>query len=120
MAVLWPYPEDAFHYSARVDREDADQSVADGVTARLLGHDGTGDQPIKVTVQNRVAILTGAVDSLDVAILAGDPERASQAARHHLGFVQTTLKNLHENEARQRRSTRLPDDDTDITRDENR
>lgn len=72
MAVLWPYPEDAFHYSARVDREDADQSVADGVTARLLGHDGTGDQPIKVTVQNRVAILTGAVDSLDVAILAGD------------------------------------------------
>jgi len=66
------------------------------------------------------ARLTEQHEALLLAILAGDPERASQAARHHLGFVQTTLKNLHENEARQRRSTRLPDDDTDITRDENR
>lgn len=76
MAVLWPHPEDAFFHRARAggraEREDVDQSVADGVVARLLGDDRTGDQHIQVDVQNRVAILSGAVDSLDVVILAGD------------------------------------------------
>lgn len=76
MAVLWPYPEDAFFHRAQpghpVEREDVDQAVAEGVVARLLGHDLTGDQHIEVDVQNRVAILTGLVDSLDVVILAGD------------------------------------------------
>jgi osmotically-inducible protein OsmY len=76
MAVVWPYPEDAFFYRAEpgrpVEGEDVDQTVAEGVVARLLGHDGTGEQHIKVEVQNRVAILTGSVDSLDVVILAGD------------------------------------------------
>ncbi|WP_336754771.1 transcriptional regulator LldR [Pantoea sp. USHLN298] len=43
------------------------------------------------------------------AILAGDAEGARQAAMQHLGFVHTTMKNLHEDEARQARITRLPD-----------
>ncbi|MGN9913431.1 BON domain-containing protein [Phytohabitans sp. LJ34] len=76
MAVLWPYPEDAFFYRAQpgrsVDREDVDQAVAEGVLARLLGHDVTGDQPIHVDVQNRVAVLTGSVDSSEMIGMAGD------------------------------------------------
>lgn len=42
------------------------------------------------------------------AILAGDAEAARQAAMQHLGFVHTTMKGLHEDEARQARITRLP------------
>ncbi|MEG3110026.1 transcriptional regulator LldR [Pantoea sp. T14] len=42
------------------------------------------------------------------AILAGDAEAAQQAAMQHLGFVHTTMKGLHEDEARQARITRLP------------
>jgi len=72
------------------------------------------------TVPTIFAHLTEQHEELLLAILAGDAERASQAAKSHLGFVQTTLKTLHENEARQQRSTRLPDDDTDVTREENR
>lgn len=76
MAVLWPYPDDAFFYRAQparpAERDDVDQAIAEGVVARLLGHDRTGEHHIEVEVQNRVAILTGSVDSLDVAILAGD------------------------------------------------
>ncbi|MFC0531714.1 BON domain-containing protein [Phytohabitans kaempferiae] len=76
MAVLWPYPEDAFFHGAQPGRPsgraEADQRVAEGVMARLLGHDRTGDQRIEVDVQNRVAILSGSVDSLEVVIIAGD------------------------------------------------
>lgn len=76
MAVVWPYPDDAFFYRAQPSRpvecDDVDQAIAEGVMARLLGHDVTGDQRIEVVVQNRVAILTGVVDSLEVVILAGD------------------------------------------------
>lgn len=42
------------------------------------------------------------------AILAGDAEAARQAAMQHLAFVHTTMKGLHEDEARQARITRLP------------
>lgn len=42
------------------------------------------------------------------AILVGDAEAARQAAMQHLGFVHTTMKGLHEDEARQARITRLP------------
>ncbi len=42
------------------------------------------------------------------AILAGDAEAARLAAMQHLGFVHTTIKSLHEDEARQARITRLP------------
>ncbi len=42
------------------------------------------------------------------AVMAGDAEGARQAAMDHLGFVHTTLKTLHEDEARQARITRLP------------
>lgn len=66
------------------------------------------------------ARLTDQHEAILLAILAGDAERAGQAARQHLGFVQTTLKDLHENEARRRRSSRLPDDDSPATREENR
>ncbi|MTD27678.1 transcriptional regulator LldR [Erwinia sorbitola] len=72
------------------------------------------------TVPTIFARLTEQHEELLLAILAGDPQRASCAARDHMGFVLTTLKTLHENEARQQRSTRLPDEDTDITREENR
>lgn len=71
------------------------------------------------TVPTIFAHLTDQHEELLLAILAGDPERASHAAKHHLGFVLTTLKTLHENEARQQRSTRLPDDDSDVIREEN-
>ena len=46
------------------------------------------------------------------AILAGEAEAARRAAMDHLGFVHATLKSLHEDEARQARSTRLPGNDT--------
>ncbi|CAM3449148.1 transcriptional regulator LldR [Rouxiella silvae] len=42
------------------------------------------------------------------AILAGEAEKARQAAMEHIGFVHTTIKTLHEDEARQARITRLP------------
>ena len=42
------------------------------------------------------------------AILGGDAEAARLAAMQHLGFVHTTIKSLHEDEARQARITRLP------------
>ena len=47
------------------------------------------------------------------AIIAGDAEAARQAAMDHLGFVHTTLKALHEDEARQARITRLPGENYD-------
>ena len=56
-------------------------------------------------------------EELLLAILAHDPERARKAAQHHLGFVHTTLKTLHEDKARQQRSTRLPDQQHDVTKD---
>ncbi|QDY41134.1 transcriptional regulator LldR [Candidatus Pantoea soli] len=42
------------------------------------------------------------------AVMAGDAGAARQAAMDHLGFVHTTMKMLHEDEARQARITRLP------------
>ncbi|WP_034456860.1 transcriptional regulator LldR [Buttiauxella noackiae] len=71
------------------------------------------------TVPAIFAGLTEQHNELLQAILAGDPERARLAAKTHLGFVHTTIKTLHEDEARQARITRLPDEDTDVTRDEN-
>ncbi|HHQ6604185.1 TPA: transcriptional regulator LldR [Serratia fonticola] len=56
--------------------------------------------------------LTEQHEELLLAILAGDPERAGKAAKSHLGFVHSTIKNLHEDEARQARITRLPDDNS--------
>ncbi|WP_312758340.1 transcriptional regulator LldR [Pantoea brenneri] len=55
------------------------------------------------------ARLTEQHQALLDAILTGDAEGARQAAMQHLGFVHTTMKNLHEDEARQARITRLPD-----------
>ncbi|WAT01751.1 transcriptional regulator LldR [Rouxiella chamberiensis] len=46
--------------------------------------------------------------SLLHAILEGDAERARQSAMEHIGFVHSTIKTLHEDEARQARITRLP------------
>ncbi|BDH46722.1 transcriptional regulator LldR [Salmonella enterica subsp. enterica serovar Choleraesuis] len=43
------------------------------------------------------------------AILDGEPELARSAVMHHLGFVHSTIKNLNEDDARQARVTRLPD-----------
>ncbi|MEZ3499668.1 transcriptional regulator LldR [Pantoea sp. KPR_PJ] len=42
------------------------------------------------------------------ALLGGEAEEARRAVMDHLSFVHTTLKSLHEDEARQARSTRLP------------
>lgn len=50
------------------------------------------------------------------AITTGDAEGARQAMMAHLGFVHTTIKRFDEDLARQARSTRLPDDHTDISR----
>jgi len=71
------------------------------------------------TVPAIFAGLTEQHNELLQAILAGDPARARLAAKKHLGFVHTTIKNLHEDEARQARISRLPDEDTDVIRDEN-
>ncbi|NIY47484.1 transcriptional regulator LldR [Cedecea colo] len=71
------------------------------------------------TVPSIFAGLTEQHNELLQAILAGDPERARRAAKAHLGFVHTTIKTLHEDEARQARITRLPDEDTDVTREHN-
>ena len=43
------------------------------------------------------------------AIVAGDAERARNATIHHLEFVDATMRNLHEEEARRARSMRIPD-----------
>ncbi|WP_276738494.1 transcriptional regulator LldR [Pantoea septica] len=43
------------------------------------------------------------------AIIAGDAERARSATIHHLEFVDATMRNLHEEEARRARSLRIPD-----------
>ncbi|AHG19632.1 transcriptional regulator [Chania multitudinisentens RB-25] len=64
------------------------------------------------TVPVIFACLTEQHGALLQAILAGDPERAGRAAKNHLGFVHSTIKNLHEDEARQARITRLPDEDS--------
>jgi len=69
------------------------------------------------TVPAIFAQLTEQHEELLLAILANDPERARKAAQHHLGFVHTTLKTLHEDEARQQRSIRLPDQQHDVTED---
>lgn len=42
------------------------------------------------------------------AIMAGDPERARNAALTHLEFVHSALRTLDENEARRARASRLP------------
>ncbi|RPE03864.1 transcriptional regulator LldR [Candidatus Pantoea deserta] len=56
------------------------------------------------------ARLTGQHQHLLEAILAGDADEARRAAMEHLSFVHATLKSLHEDEARQARSARLPGD----------
>lgn len=71
------------------------------------------------TVPAIFAGLTEQHSELLQAILAGDAERARRAAKTHLGFVHTTIKTLHEDEARQARITRLPGDETDVQREEN-
>jgi GntR family L-lactate dehydrogenase operon transcriptional regulator len=71
------------------------------------------------TVPAIFAGLTEQHSELLQAILAGDAERACRAAKTHLGFVHTTIKTLHEDEARQARITRLPGDETDVQREEN-
>ncbi len=71
------------------------------------------------TVPSIFAGLTEQHNELLQAILAGDPERARRAAKAHLGFVHTTIKTLHEDEARRARITRLPEEDTDVTKEEN-
>ncbi|WP_275556137.1 transcriptional regulator LldR [Mixta sp. Marseille-Q2659] len=42
------------------------------------------------------------------AIVAGDADRARSATIHHLEFVDATMRNLHEEEARRARSMRIP------------
>lgn len=46
--------------------------------------------------------------ALHDAILAGEPERARDAAHAHLAFVHTALRSLDEDEARRARASRLP------------
>lgn len=42
------------------------------------------------------------------AIVAGDADRARSTTIHHLEFVDATMRNLHEEEARRARSMRIP------------
>jgi len=63
------------------------------------------------------AQLTEQHEELLLAILANDSERARRAAQNHLSFVHTTLKTLHEDDARQQRSLRLPDQQHDVNKD---
>ncbi|MFC0228267.1 transcriptional regulator LldR [Serratia aquatilis] len=64
------------------------------------------------TVPTIFTRLTEQHEEMLQAILVGDPERAGKAAKSHLGFVHSTIKNLHEDEARLARITRLPDENS--------
>jgi GntR family L-lactate dehydrogenase operon transcriptional regulator len=64
------------------------------------------------TVPTIFTRLTEQHEEMLQAILAGDPERAGKAAKSHLGFVHSTIKHLHEDEARLARITRLPDENS--------
>ncbi|MHA7848569.1 transcriptional regulator LldR [Serratia sp. D1N4] len=64
------------------------------------------------TVPTIFTRLTEQHEEMLQAILAGDPERAGKAAKSHLGFVHSTIKSLHEDEARLARITRLPDENS--------
>ncbi len=57
------------------------------------------------------AQLTEQHHALLQAILDGSPERARREVQEHLAFVYTTIKTLDEEQARQARVTRLPDDE---------
>jgi len=52
--------------------------------------------------------LTAQHQELMAAILAGDPERARDTVCRHLEFVHHSVRTLDEDEARRKRSTRLP------------
>lgn len=55
------------------------------------------------------ARLTQQHQELLQAILRGEPDQARSVVMAHLNFVHTTIKNLNEDDARQARITRLPD-----------
>lgn len=57
------------------------------------------------------ARLTEQHQALLQAILDGDPARARREVQDHLAFVYTTIKTLDEEQARQARVMRLPDDE---------
>jgi GntR family L-lactate dehydrogenase operon transcriptional regulator len=50
------------------------------------------------------------------AILAGEAQRARDAAHAHLAFVHTSLRSLDEDEARSARASRLPSSPDDPRR----
>lgn len=74
MVMPWPYFDDAFS-SRRPQQppvETNDERLTRLVTERLHQDPRTRRQPITVTVQNRVVILAGSVDSTDAQFAAGD------------------------------------------------
>jgi osmotically-inducible protein OsmY len=73
MTIPMPGPGDPFRHPSRrpAPRWNNDQVIAASVVARLVGDYRTCEEPIAVEVQNRVAILTGRVESPDAAFVAG-------------------------------------------------
>ncbi|WP_442935198.1 BON domain-containing protein [Micromonospora sp. CPCC 206061] len=72
----WPYPDDSAVPHHRSDEPtplaSIDERLADSVVEQLRADGRTSGQHITVTVQNRVAILNGWVDSVDAAHAASD------------------------------------------------
>jgi anti-sigma B factor antagonist len=81
----WPYPDDSAVPYHRSDEPtplaSVDERLADQVVEQLRADGRTSGQHITVTVQNRVAILNGWVDSVDAA------HAASQQAWHTPGVI---------------------------------
>ncbi len=68
------------------------------------------ESPAYVLVPPVFSQLTEQHKAVMNAILAGDAEGARQAMMAHLGFVHTTIRQFDEDQARQARITRLPDE----------
>lgn len=73
MMAPWPMPEEWRRHPAHqpAPGADADRTLAEEVVAELVRDERTRLQNIAVEVQNRVAILTGKVDTPDLMFVAG-------------------------------------------------
>lgn len=74
MMTPWPMPEDwrRGHPAHRpAPRVSVDKTLAEDVVAQLVRDERTRLQNIAVEVQNRVAILTGSVDTSELMYVAG-------------------------------------------------
>ncbi|MEJ3746979.1 anti-sigma factor antagonist [Actinomycetes bacterium KLBMP 9797] len=74
MTIPWPTPDEgsADRPAGTLRPADIDRALADLIVDRLVRDERTHEQDITVDVQNRVAVLTGWVDSAEAARSAGE------------------------------------------------